>query len=458
MEFSIGALSFLAVVINIIFLVMACRYSVGSTFIFSVLQLSFCFIFIVPRIVNFIFFPESVYLLYSTKQYFYNSQIVTDSFVAKALMINLIGMAGACAGFTVGSKFFAKKTCNLCYAPKYPSFNIWITFFSIILILRSDGLLAAIHSGLNLNNFIEAHNFVVLIGILTNPEVFLMLMVLPLIQETKYFNENLWKVILVGSMYVAIKGLGGSRAGPLMLFIYFGIGTLFFLDNAALNKKKFVLFMIATSFLGLSSYEWATNNRLDAELSIPKKQVLEVHEKYVVNPFNRLGAYTDALIVTSNYRGNEKVAAEYLTLSYALKSAINISLPGQYFDCCMVNSSIASNFIFSNKDVSMLEGGEVSETGLYSFFGLAFYKTGYIGLVVTAVSGAFLFALGLSFIRSRESLQPFLVVFVSLTYFQGMQMIGVDAFLADFVKFTFAALFLYFTIVLASNIFSNNKT
>jgi hypothetical protein len=88
---------------------------------------------------------------------------------------------------------------------------------------------------------------------------------------------------------------------------------------------------------------------------------------------------------------------------------------------------------------------------------LLYYKVSYFGLFIGAFSWAFLIVLGLSFIFSRKILKPFYLVYLILLLYSGMMMQGLDAYMADIVKFAFAAIFMYCILLVFSIFFKNNK-
>ena len=174
---------------------------------------------------------------------------------------------------------------------------------------------------------------------------------------------------------------------------------------------------------------------------------------------NRGGANQDSQILILSIPARQDLAEKYLNVNYALKSAVNILVPGIVFDDAKITTAFLPRFIYEGADPKLLTK-DYYETRPFTAWGFSFSHFGWSGglifLLFASAASTYLYSLLLIWCQGPSL--PAIYLYSMIFGFFGMS--GLDAFIVDGAKslvHTFVFIFIVKFIGCAIFIFRKRK-
>ena len=405
-------------------------------------------IFILPRFFQFLLAPKTVLILYATERYYFEGVRFNGNFLAKGLLLNLLGMLGFLLGLLLLSRFKKSPSKLITYnITNYALFSSIILGIIIVFILRNDVFLIYFYQHMNLSALIQPQKFVSLIQVLFNFESFMAISIAILLHQTNFLKKQPWKLYLISLIYITFKIYSGSRSGGLIILFFLSIGLFFYQKIYLDNLRRYLVFVLVIGFLSFLTFNFATSKRINSEtilndwtslIHLGQNQTSSLGQNQT-SSMDRLGSYFDAMNVVASVNGRDDLKNKFLNLPYYVFSFVNIVLPGSYFPCCIINTSFLPFFIFGSRDTALLENPNYYESGLYTLFGLEYLEFGFLGVFFFSALLIMIVDFLARVIAKFDLGRIFLISYIYSVLLMLLMMQGIDAYFVDIVKFTLSS-------------------
>ncbi|QDC61369.1 hypothetical protein FIT74_04220 [Candidatus Methylopumilus universalis] len=425
-----------------------------------------------PRFFQFLLAPKTVLILYATERYYFEGVRFNGNFLAKGLLLNLLGMLGFLLGLLLLSRFKKSPSKLITYnITNYALFSSIILGIIIVFILRNDVFLIYFYQHMNLSALIQPQKFVSLIQVLFNFESFMAISIAILLHQTNFLKKQPWKLYLISLIYITFKIYSGSRSGGLIILFFLSIGLFFYQKIYLDNLRRYLVFVLVIGFLSFLTFNFATSKRINSETilndwtslihlgqnqtsslgqnqtsSLGQNQTSSLGQNQTsslgqnqTSSMDRLGSYFDAMNVVASVNGRDDLKNKFLNLPYYVFSFVNIVLPGSYFPCCIINTSFLPFFIFGSRDTALLENPNYYESGLYTLFGLEYLEFGFLGVFFFSALLIMIVDFLARVIAKFDLGRIFLISYIYSVLLMLLMMQGIDAYFVDIVKFTLSS-------------------
>lgn len=420
-----------------------------------------------PRLLQYLISVETVWMAYGAGNSV-GGMTITPQMVNHALLYQMGCVMMILAGaFLASCMIRSGNGKEVVYSSKIKLLSL-LVLFVFYTCIRSDSFQEKLWHvfgwGLSLYNF---HG---LLEIIFSMDMLFFMVLALLYHQSNGFQKQFALLLVLTIIFLLFKIYAGSRGG--------GVLTLFFLASIILPSgrqeipvAKILAYAVCVIAISVASFSVATQNRetpkigetgagikhfdRDGKPSISRDVVNRppvsenAADQYFVyaqggrggvySILNRMGAYIDASVVVTNLPPVEHLKNKFMTVDYALKSTINIALPGVYYECCVINTSFLPPFIFGQRNEDMLYTPGYYESTFWTPHGFAYvtFDTPY-DIVFMLVSG---WLLGTAYlVCTRTSCRVFALPFFALL---GIYMFflfqGLDAYLVDLQKFGLSA-------------------
>jgi hypothetical protein len=159
--------------------------------------------------------------------------------------------------------------------------------------------------------------------------------------------------------------------------------------------------------------------------------------------FDRLGANMDAEILILSRPGDAALIDQYMNIPYAIKSAINIMVPGVIFDDAQINTSFLPRFIYEGTDKAYLTKNYY-ESRPYTAWGITYAHFGWWGGLAALFLVMFVLAVGYKFLTEKFSNIYISSFYLLVPVFSFFTIMGVDDYIANLQKDLVAIIFIVF--------------
>lgn len=410
-----------------------------------------------PRLLQYLALPETVWMAYGAGTSVGNI-IITSQMVNKGLMYQMGGFIGILAGFLLASCMIkCKAGKEVAPFPAVKPISL-IVLFAIFACIRNDMLQEKAWEILGFG--LPLLHFRGLIEVIFSLDILFFMMLALLYHQSNGLQKNFALFFLLTMAFLVFKIIGGSRGGGILVVFYLAF-IMLASGSQQVPVAKIIGYAISVIALSVVTFTFATQIRAvnlsekhmayPATVSAGKEQGQPGTPKSAVDTYvasaqgggggvyailNRVGAYIDSSVVTTNLPPVEHLKNKFMSVEYAVKSAINISLPGVYFDCCLINTSFLPPFIFGHKDEIVLYMPGYYESTIWTpqgFANLAF-DSPFTGVLFLSLSGWLIGAVYALCTRTSYRLfaLPFFIMYGIYLFllFQGL-----DAYLVDIQKF-----------------------
>ena len=257
------------------------------------------------------------------------------------------------------------------------------------------------------------------------------------------YKKPSWIIFVVLMTYAGVTVILGSR-GAAVAILLMAASILAWRGSMEHYKVKIssvLAFFILLGVISALVFPFGTavrNNYIDQRnaVDIDQRNAVEPAEftaGYITQVSNRLGAGQDSQILIINVTPQKDLAEKYLNVTYSLKSAVNILLPGTIFEDAKINTAFMPRFIYEGADPRLLTR-DYYESRPYTAWGFSFSHFGWYGGLIFLFLVSAALSLVYSFIvaQCKRAWVPILYLYsVALSFF-GMS--GLDALIVDTVK------------------------
>lgn len=418
----------------------------GGEILFPMFALlaAFFLVFVFTRILTFLYFPEWVHLplsvALSVEQINYGYAYIA------------IGTAALGTGFFMGYtafKSFLNKGCSVTLPVKvYPLRHLAIVF-AIVCVIQlyvsiwlGDSVMGDMYYGVE-------HKFVGVISVLFSSVQALLVIFISMVASRKQGGVSTWTHTLFMLIFlVAITALG-SRAGGVWIFQITLVAMLICHGNFHERLQTYVLFLSAIAVFSFVAFPVATAVRTSmiaerdslsarakpAPASAPAAASAPVSEHDMLS---RLGAGFDTAILTMALDADQDMLSRNMNLPYALKSAVNVMVPGVVYVEAPINTAMLWPFIYKLRDIKLLKS-RYYESFLWTPWGLAYSMFGWgAGLIALLTAGFILQAVYMGIAGNVSGWQPYLSAWFLFNVFSFYSAMGLDDWLVGLQRSLFS--------------------
>jgi hypothetical protein len=236
----------------------------------------------------------------------------------------------------------------------------------------------------------------------------------------------------------------GSRSGGVQIFQIVLVALLVLQGNFRERLKDYFLFFFVIALFSFAAFPVATAMRtaLLAERDSLPVRVLAPAPAPAPDSgggiLSRLGAGFDTAILTLSLDANQEMLSNTMNLPYALKSAVNVIVPGEIFADAPINTTLLWPYIYKLRDSKLLQKGYY-ESFLWTPWGLAYSMFGWVaGLIALLVAGFILQAVYMRIAGNVGKWRPYLSAWFLVNVFSFYSAMGLDDWLVGLQRSFFA--------------------
>jgi hypothetical protein len=420
----------------------------------------FFLLFIFSRVLAFLYFPDRSHLPLSVSLGVKEINLGFSYFALGAAALN--------AGFFLARKLFAnanskvRDKTNLAMA--YSSRHLLIAFLIVcviqlyVAVWLGDSVLGEVDYGVR-------HKWVGVLSVLFNNYLAMLVIVVSLLISRRRGRRITVSLPLFIGAFVCVTVLLGSRSGGMTVLVLVLCAMLALHGNFKESLKSYLYFLLAVAVLSAVSFKVGTGIRTEmiyardhsvapgneqTEVASETEAAEEAHDKPAiggVSALSRLGAAFDTEVLTLSLHADHEMLSSNMTLSYALKSAVNVIVPGVIFADAQTNTALLWPFVYKLRDKALLQKGYY-ESFLWTAWGVAYAMFGWAaGIMALLISGVILQALFMLTCKFGE-VQPYFSTMFLLNVFSFYSSMGLDDWLVGLQR-TFFSLCLVLLILWA---------
>jgi len=414
-------------------------------------------IMIFPRLLSYLWFPDIIKLpsLYGAIA---DASMMTEAeLLSVTLGIGLNDLNWAIGyiftgtlllmlGFFMATKLFGENisptACvdhsTACYTPR--SLLITMVVFAGVHLYLTVWLGNSVFSNVL---FALDHKALGVLTMLVHPGTVFLLGLVSLFIASKSGRKVSWCFIAMLFILVVSSALDGSRSVPMALIQYVLVALIAVFGNYRTVPARYAGFFVMISVTIVVAWPLASAIR-DSAIQ-ERNQVHSFQEEQHGTIVSSIGHYDkinitlaagrvvnrlvdlDYAIVPIVVEGDSELLSKYMTVLYAVKSAINILVPGEVFEGVEVNTAFLWPFIYGERDTTLLKDKRYYETLPWTVWGLAHVMFGGMGGLVAlffigfALQGVFIL---LGYIGGRYS--PYLLTVWLVLAFSFFGNMGLD--------------------------------
>jgi hypothetical protein len=420
----------------------------------------FFILFIFPRVLLFQYLPGKIRLpmpvMLSVQQINYGYSYIAAGAAA-------LGMGFFLARYLLGFVYEKRDFYNPLPLKTYsvPYLAIVLLVVGVIQIYVSVWLGDSVLLGANYGT---KNKLIGIISVVFNNYLVMLVAIISLLILGRQGKSITVSMVLFVLAFVLIEVILGSRSGGLTSLLLLIAGALVLKGNFRGSIKNYAMILIMVMVLSLFSFYAGTavrsamiseRDRLTAisDLHMGRragfdfmKGVVKEEVRYdisLISPLNRLGAAFDTALLTLSLDPDREMLERTMNMGYAIKSAINIIVPGTFFSDAKVNTALLWPFIYESRNKHLLQTGYY-ESFLWTAWGVAFAMFGWgMGLIALLVAGIILQSIYIVISSGYVAFQPYLSTLFLLNVFSFYMAMGLDDWLVG-VERSFFSLFVVF--------------
>ena len=343
----------------------------------------FFLIFILPRIITYLFAPAVVIWPFGYG--------IDASTINAGLLYVLIGTMFFIIGIAIADIVFRPSLPLSSAASGDPSCYSTRALITLFLVVVAIQLYASIIMEISPYGKMRAESYNTLFQLIkTSLELdsAFFFVFATLLFRSKIVNKSEWgAVILVLLCYIFVTALCGSRAGVLRVVTALMIIPIVIQGNFRLKLGKFLTAILLLGGLSLAIFPFATMNRLAItashrdnpyayEYAIAESKDLKMYGKLSARVLNRL-AVLDYPILIVTQEGDPEAKEKYINLLYPTKNIINMLMPGNPFPDAKIMTSRVVDVIYRGASEPPMYSRYFSEH--WTLWGLAYVLFGWLG-------------------------------------------------------------------------------
>lgn len=395
---------------------------------------AFFLLFIFTRTLTFLYFPEWVHLplsvTLSVKQINYGYAYIA------------IGTLALCAGFVFGSIAYKKlieKECVVRVVTKvYPLNHLSLVFATVCLVQLyialwlGDSIMSDMYYGVE-------NKFVGVLSVLFSSAQAFLVVAISMLASKKQGGMNAGKLPMFMLAFLLTITALGSRSGGVQIFQVVLVVLLVLHGNFREKLKDYFIFLFLIALFSFVAFPAATAIRTTL---LAERDGLPVRALAAPAPapdssgniLSRLGAGFDTAVLTLSLDADQKMLSDTMNIPYALKSAVNVIVPGEIFADAPINTTLLWPYIYKLRDNKLLQKGYY-ESFLWTPWGLAYSMFGWgAGLIALFAAGFILQALYMGIAGIVGKWQPYLLSWFLLNVFSFYSAMGLDDWLVGLQK------------------------
>jgi len=397
-------------------LLIAVQFSKDRLFQQIVVVTFFFLIFVLPRIITYLFAPRVVVWPFGEN--------ITASTINVGLLYVLLGTALFLAGMWIADVIFRSHPLESSSPPGGISRCSTGAVLILFLVLVAMELYVVLVMKISLYGKMRAATYntlfqLVRAGFELDSAFFFVVATLFLNQRMN--NKGTWKtLVLVVLCYVVLTTLIGSRAGALRVLTVLTLTLTVIYSNFRFRLSRFLTTMLLLGMLGVAAFPLATERRLAIRASYRghRKSRLEEEKKAERERTRELGALTacilnrlgvvDYAILIVTQEGDPDAKERYMNFRYPAMIIVNQLVPGAVFPEAKVMTSRVVDVIYRGGDEVGTYERHFSE--YWTIWGLSYVYFGWPGgLVAILFVGFFVHCLYALIVKlSPVGYQPYL--------------------------------------------------
>lgn len=425
---------------------------------------TFFLLFIFTRVLSFLYIPERAHFPLSINL---SAQQMNSGYAYIAL-----GTAALCAGFflayMVFKNFLRKRSAGGIPVKVYRLSHLALIFAVIcavqlyVVVWIGDSVLGDMYYGVT-NKFVGG------ISVLFCSVQALLVVVISTLASRKESRGGAIALLLFIGVFVSVSVMLGSRAGGILVGQTVLVAMLVLYENFRERLRNYMIFLLAIAVLSVISFPIATAVRTvmlaERESFAATNDTHPKHHEFVMNEelggqpkmpgvseaaggsmLSRLGAAFDTAVITASLDADQEMLSRTMNLSYALKSAVNIMVPGVVFAEAQVNTALLWPFIYKLRDSHLLKPGYY-ESFLWTPWGLAYSMFGWgAGLFALLMAGFILQAVYMATAGGLRGSgwQPYFSAWILLGTFSFYSSMGLDDWLVGLQRSLFSLILVLF--------------
>jgi hypothetical protein len=449
--------SYLLTISSIIAVMLALHYFRTAAFELTAMYSIFIIIFIYPRLFQLAIFPQ-----HASAYYLFN---ILSHDINKALVYLNLGSICILMGFYSGGAAPLVVRKKPIKGPRgfYTLVVVLIVFILIQLFLQLQLDISILKSTAT---EIADKPIPVIVSQLANVQMTFLLLVVAL-ALMKFSKIGLTIACLIFAIYSTIVG---SRSAGLYILLTSATVLIAYKGNFNLKVRQYLEFALLIIVVSFLSFKVATYLRSEmilvreepsstqlakAAAPAPATQSTPADSNPLMAYFNtpsmsglypifdRLGANMDAEILILSRPGDAALIDQYMNIPYAIKSAINIMVPGVIFDDAQINTSFLPRFIYEGTDKAYLTKNYY-ESRPYTAWGITYAHFGWWGGLAALFLVMFVLAVGYKFLTEKFSNIYISSFYLLVPVFSFFTIMGVDDYIANLQKDLVAIIFIVF--------------
>ncbi len=375
------------------FFVSIIKFSNGHLFTQNVLMVCFFLVYIIPRLIVYLVFPEIIVFPFES--------IVNVYQINTALLYMLVGSVCIFVGFIVAKNIFKLFISPANSYPEPVVYNFAAIFAVFLTAMISAWYVQEIMRVSHLSR-VGGHNVLAqLLLVVFNVDLVFFMGCATLLFKRSIDKKSIFSAAFITAIYFVYFTVNGSRGTALRIVTLIIVILLCKIGNFKI-QFKYVIVISLFLFLSYGLFAFATQKRIDkvkkylpesvAEGSFYEDNVKKSKELFS-KVTSRLGLIDNAIIILSR-DAEPSAKSKYMNMSYAGKNIANLILPGVVFKDAEMNTSRVIPVLYGVLSDDYLEGG-----GYYSdfytpwgiFFLIFGWWTGWFMLLVAGMGIHFLY-------------------------------------------------------------------
>lgn len=398
---------------------------------------AFFLLFIFTRTLTFLYFPEWVHLplsvTLSVKQINYGYAYIA------------IGTLAICAGFVFGGiaykKLIEKGRVVRVVTKVYPLNHLILVFATVCLVQLyialwlGDSIMSDMFYGVE-------NKFVGVLSVLFSSAQAFLVVAISMLASKKQGGMNAGKLAMFSFAFLLTITALGSRSGGLQIFQVVLVVLFVLHGNFREKLKNYFIFFFLIALFSFVAFPAATAIRttlLAERDGLPVRALAPAPAPASApdssgNILSRLGAGFDTAVLTLSLDADQKMLSDTMNIQYALKSAVNVIVPGEIFADAPINTTLLWPYIYKLRDNKLLQKGYY-ESFLWTPWGLVYSMFGWVaGLIALLAAGFILQAVYMGIAGIAGKWQPYLLSWFLLNVFSFYSIMGLDDWLVGLQK------------------------
>lgn len=338
----------------------------------------FFLVFILPRIVTYLFLPSIVIWPFGND--------INAGTVNTGLLYVFTGTMFFIIGMTIADKVYQPQLPPSSAAsgdPSYYSAKVLVTLFLVVFAFNlyvTHIMGISPYGKMRLESYNALFQFFKTIFELDS--VFFLVFATLLFKKIVSGKSNWMAIIMVVLCYIFLSGLGGSRVGALRVIIFLVLALIAIGNNLRFRIRKLCMIFFILGAVGLLIFPFATISRISIssgsfDYAVAETRSLKTIKGLAARVLNRLGYVLDSPVLIVTQEGDPEAKAKYMNLLYPTKNIINMLVPGNPFPEAKIMTSRVIDVIYRGANEPNMYSRYFSE--YWTLWGLAYVLFGWLG-------------------------------------------------------------------------------